>query len=277
MKQIAANIYVEDQYSRHPRFRGCNTSFVTTSEGVVMVDTPMRPTDAIKWRDTIAQKGKLRYTINTDHHPDHVTGNYFFPGTLVSHEMVRELLAAPPSGMVDDIRLRIKEMDPEGLHLLDENYHLTAPTVTFTDRLNLYVGDYTFELIHLPGHTPAHIGVYIPQEKIFFAGDNFTNSVQPSFANCLPLEWVESLNRIEAMDIDVVVPGHDEVCDKKKIQEFRLFIQNCIDMVRDAIEKGMSKEQAADTISFEGVYPSVLTGPEAQRMNVLRLYEMLSK
>ena len=276
MKQIAADVYVEDQFSKPPRFRGCNPSFVTTSEGIVMIDTPMRPTDAIKWRDNIAQKGQLRYIINTDHHPDHITGNYFFPGIVVSHELVREAVKAS-TGLVDNIRLRIKELDPEGLPLLDEHYQLRAPTITFTERLALYVGEYTFELIHLPGHTPAHIGIYIPQERIFFAGDNFTNSVQPSFADCLPLQWVESLKKIEAMDIDVVVPGHDEVCDKSKIREFRLFIQRCIDMVSEAIEQGVSKEQAADTISFEGYYPSVLTGPEVQRTNVLRLYEMLSK
>ena len=294
MKQFTANVSIEDQWSVPPRCRGSNWGFVTTSDGIVMIDSPMVPKTALEWRDKIARKGEVRYLINTHHHVDHITGNFFFPGAVVSSQGVKELFDAPLNkvagserleealkigqGTLGYIRLLVGEHDATSLPLMEKHhYQLKAPAITFTERLNLYVGGQTFELMHTPGHTEAHIGVYMPQAKVFFAGDNFTNTVQPSLAYCLPLEWVESRKKIEAMDIDVIVPGHDEVSDKKKIQEFRLFIQRCIDMVRDAIEKGMSKEQAADTISFEGFYPSVLTGPEAQRMNVLRLYEMLSK
>ncbi len=293
MRQITANVYAEDRFSLPPGYHGSNPGFVTTSEGIVMIDTPMWPTDAVKWRDDIAQRGEVRFIINTHHHIDHTTGNYFFPGTVVSHEVVKEMLAAPLAkiaaseraqeaakanlGQVDYIRLLIKELDPEGLPLLDEHYQLRGPTITFSERLTLYVGEHTFELIHLPGHTLGHIGVYIPQEKVFFAGDNFTSASQPSMANCSPLEWVESLKKIEAMDVDVVVPGHGKICGKREVREFTSFIQKCMDMVREAIKQGMSKEEAADRISFEELCPAVHPGPEMQRMNVLRLYEMLSK
>jgi len=293
MKQITANVYTEDEFSVPPGYRGSNPSFVTTSEGIVMIDTPMLPTDAVKWRDDIAKRGEVRFIINTHHHIDHTTGNYFFPGIVVSHQVVKEMLAAPLSkivaspeskkaaeaslGPVGFIRLMLKKLDPEGLHLLDEPYQVRPPTITFTEQLSLYVGGYTFECIHLSGHTLGHIGVYIPQEKVFFAGDNFTNASQPSLVQSLPLKWVESLKRIEAMDIDVVVPGHGKVCGKSEVREFRLFIQKCIGMVRKAIRQGMSKEEAADSISFEEFYPPVHHGSEMQRMNVSRLYEMLSE
>jgi len=292
MKQITANCYVEDRFSLPPRYRGCNPGFVTTSEGIVMLDTPMLPTDAVEWRDEIAKRGEVRYIINTHHHVDHITGNAFFPGTVVSHEEVKELFTAPIARVSASERIEeavkagldivgyihriIKEFDPEGLLLL-EGYQFKAPTITFSERLTLYVGEHTFELIHTPGHTSGHISVYIPQERVFFAGDNVTNEAQPSFAHSLPLEWVKSLKKIEAMDVDVVVSGHGKVCGKSEVREFRSFIEKCIDMVREAIKQGMSKEEAADRISFEEFYPPVHPGPEMQRMNVLRLYEMLSK
>ena len=298
MKQITANVYAEDQFSVPPRYRGSNPGFVLTSEGIVMIDTPMMPNDAIKWRDDIAQRGEVRYIINTHHHIDHTTGNFFFPGTVVSHEGIRESFYGPVKsvlslkriedalkagpGPIERIKLLVQEYDPDGLSLLD-NYQLRTPTVTFTDRLNLYVGEYTFELIHQAGHTPSHIGVYIPQERVFFAGDNFTNGTQPSLVYCLPLEWIESLKTIESMDIAVVVPGHGEICDKGEVTEFRLFIEECVDMVKDAITRGMSQEEAASKISFEDLYPKdhsalpVHPGAEQQRLNVLHLYEMLSK
>ena len=201
--------------------------------------------------------------------------------SVVGSDRLAEIVKSG-QGTLGAIRLLVKENAPEGLPLLD-NYQFKAPTITFLERLNLYVGEHTFELMHLPGHTESHIGVYIPQEKVFFAGDNFCHGTQPSLSHSLPLDWVKSLKKVEAMDIDVVVPGHGEIGNKRDVREFRLFIQECIDLVRDAIKQGMSKEQAADKISFEELYPrqqsgsAVHPGREQQRKNVLRLYEMLSK
>ena len=62
MEQIASNVYVETQ------IRGCNHGFVTTSEGVVMIDSPHKPSDALKLKAEIAKHGELRYIINTEPH-----------------------------------------------------------------------------------------------------------------------------------------------------------------------------------------------------------------
>ena len=51
MQKITDNVYVETGYN------GCNVSFVVTGEGVVMVDSPMVPAEAARWRDTIAGYG----------------------------------------------------------------------------------------------------------------------------------------------------------------------------------------------------------------------------
>ena len=262
-----------------------------------MIDTPMMPTDALKWRADIVQRGEICYIINTHHHIDHTAGNFFFPGTVVSHQGIRESFYGPiksvmnikrsedavkaGQGPIENIRLLVEEYDPQGLALLN-NYQLRAPTITFTGRMTLYVGQHTFELFHHPGHTSSHIGVYIPEERVFFAGDNFTNQTQPSLAYCLPHDWVDSLKKIEALAIDVVVPGHGESCDKSEVREFRLFIQQCIDTVQKALNQGMSKEEAVGKISFEKLYPkdqsnlAVHPGAEQQRRNVLQLYDALS-
>lgn len=299
MKQISPNVYVEDRFSvpPPPNNRGANFGLVTTSEGIVMIDPPFLPTDALKLEKEVAKKGEIRYIINTEQHVDHIAGNSFFPGTVVSHEYIKELFNGPIASVVGSerieevmkagldvigyYRLLVKERDPEGLSLL-RNYRLREPTITFSDRLYLYVGSHTFELIYQPGHTRAHIGVYIPQERIFFTGDNFAGGTQPSMAHCLPLEWVSTLEEIGKMDLDLVVPGHGKVGNRKQVQEFRKFLLRCIDIVNDAIKQGMSKEEAGEKISFEGVHPgdwsgqAVHPGSVMQRINVFRLYEMLS-
>ena len=94
MQEIANNIFVETG------FRGCNVGFIVTEEGVVMIDTPQLPVDAIKWRDEIAKHGEVRYLINTEPHGDHFSGNHFFEGAIVAHEGTKDMFT---STSIEDI------------------------------------------------------------------------------------------------------------------------------------------------------------------------------
>lgn len=151
MRQLTANVYVKDQLSVFPKFRGCTSGFVITSEGIVMIDSPMLPADAIRWRDEIAKRGQVRFIINTHHHLDHIGGNFFFPGSAIFHEGCREIYALPLTRELDSevpgeppkvvtldpaesYRLRVKELDPKGLPLLN-HYQLRGPEITFSEKL----------------------------------------------------------------------------------------------------------------------------------------------
>ena len=80
--------------------------------------------------------------------------------------------------------------------------------------------------------------------------------------------------------MDVIVPGHGEVCDKGYLKEQAAFIEEWIAAVRDAIKRGLSKEQAQAEISFLDRYPMgpgmEAMGPIVQQMNVARLYDLLT-
>ncbi|MEW5920847.1 MAG: MBL fold metallo-hydrolase [Bacillota bacterium] len=286
MERVAENVYVETGYA------GCNPGFVVTSKGVVMIDTPWLPRDVAGWREEIAKKGEVRYIINTEYHVDHISGNYYFPGIVVSHAGIRrkfhapvEELAAPDvkedavtccKGMRDYILYNFRKEDPESLPLV-ENYEIRPPEIAFTERLDLYVGEEVIELLWLPGHTPYQVGVYLPRQKILFTGDNVTNGLQPSQAHCCPLAWVNSMRKILNMDVEIVVPGHGEIGDKKMVEKISDFLQRCITDVNKAIAEGMSKEATAASLSFdyEGFAPTH-PGAKQQHGNVTHLYEMLS-
>ena len=60
IEKISQNVYAEIGV------RGCNHSFVVTSEGVVMIDTPQFPSDALKWDREIMKFGHVIYIINTE-------------------------------------------------------------------------------------------------------------------------------------------------------------------------------------------------------------------
>ena len=82
MQQLTSNVFAETQ------IRGCNHGFVTTSDGIVMIDSPHKPSDALKLKAEIAKRGQLRYIINTEP-GDHWTGNAFFDVPVIAHEGVR--------------------------------------------------------------------------------------------------------------------------------------------------------------------------------------------
>ncbi len=86
MNQVTENVFVETGY------RGCNPGFVKTSEGVVMIDTPQIPRDALAYREIVQKQGKVIYLINTEPHGDHYTGNFFFDAVCVAHQGTREAM-----------------------------------------------------------------------------------------------------------------------------------------------------------------------------------------
>jgi len=269
MNQVTKNVYVETGY------RGCNPGFVVTSEGVVMIDTPQIPRDALAYREIVLKYGKPVYLINTEPHGDHFTGNFFFDTAIcIAQQGTRDAIMKT---QLDALKERIKLMDP-GFEPQLGSYRIKLPTVTFSQSMRLYVGDHTFELIHLPGHTASETAVFIPEERAIFAGDNIFNRVQTFLHEALPKEWLKSLKTLKTFDADHYIPGHGEVCTKAYLKKQASFIKEWIAAIKEAIQKGWSLEEAQQRISFLARFPMgqglEAFGPELQKMNVARLYAL---
>jgi len=271
MIQVTKNVYVESD------LMVCNLGLVTTKEGIVMIDTPVRPTDAVKWRDEISKKGDLKYVINTEDHGDHCWHSWLFPGVLITSHETRERLAKVPAGEVIE---RIKALDPDGSPLM-EGFQLRLADITFTGSLDLYLGDHTFRLFHLPGHTTAGIGAYIPEERVVFATDIVFHQVKTWLQEANPDQWLESLNKLGEMDIDFIVPGHGDICKKDYLEKQAGIIRRWVEAIQSAIEEGLSEEEAVTNISQPDPYPkqpnTPSTEPELNRRIITHLYHLYSK
>ena len=162
-----------------------------------------------------------------------------------------------------------------------KGYRYRPPTITLSQRLTLYLGEHTFQLIHLPGHTPYQIAVYIPEERVVFTSDNVFHKVQAFLHQALPDEWLDSLKQLQELEADVLVPGHGSICDRSYLPEMSAFIQAWVDAVTAAVNQGMRLEEAQDKVSLLDRYPmqpgNEAMGEQVQRMNVARLYELLKK
>jgi len=270
MEKISDNVYVETG------FDGCNVGFVVTEGGVVMIDTPQIPSDAMDWREVIKKHGPVRYLINTEPHIDHFTGNTFFEGTIIGHEGTR---AAILTASLEQLRERMKEIAPESLSLL-EGYSFRPPDITLSERLTFYLGEHTFQLINMPGHTPFQTLVYIPEERVVFTSDNVIGQGHAFFPpGVLPYEWMDSLRRMQELKADTFVPGHGTICEPGYLTEMIAQIQDRLDTVKAAIDEGMSLEEAQEKVTFQDKYaePSGPTGISLmfQRISIATLYDLL--
>ncbi|MSQ14406.1 MAG: MBL fold metallo-hydrolase [Dehalococcoidia bacterium] len=241
MRRIGENIYTEIY------FWGCNPSFITTNDGVFMIDAPQQPIDALRWREVIATHGPVRYLVNTEPHGDHINGNAYFPGIEVIGQVgMKERYERAIPQMTGAERLEsMKQTDPDSIWLLNHpSYPPNPPTRLFTEELNVTLGDQTVHCIHHPGHTPPQTSVYLPKEQVVFTGDNVFCRVKTFIQEANPWEWLESLDKISALDVEVIVPGHGEPCDKSYLKEQAQIIQDWLGAVEDFIRRGLILEDA---------------------------------
>src|SRR5215510_6991042 len=171
MQQLTTNVHAETG------LRGANHGLVTTSDGIVMIDSPHKPSDALKLRAEI------------EPHGDHWTGNAFFDVPVIAHEGVRTRI------LETDLKehcARIATFGPEEPKLL-ENYRPNAPVVTFKNGMTLHVGNHTFEMIHMPGHTAYQAAVCIKEEGIVFTSDNIFHKVHTWLQEANPDLWLVAL------------------------------------------------------------------------------------
>jgi cyclase len=243
--------------------RGCNPSYVVTSEGTVIVDTPQMPSKAVAMRAEAESHGPIQYVINTEHHVDHIFGNYFFKGAgrVIHHQGLADnfMVSTPLLDPFDYAAEGTKMSDPEGAALMPtREVYFQDPNrakITFTGDVVLHVGDHTFNLIWTPGHTPGQIAVHVPEERVVFTGDTVFSEVQTWVMASDVDQWVEALNTISRLDVDKVVPGHGPVTDLKYLQTQKAVLLEWKSRVASAVAQGWSREETIERVHMRERYP----------------------
>ena len=272
MEQVSSSVYAETQ------IRGCNHGFVVTSEGVVMIDSPQKPSDALKLKDEIAKHGELIYIINTEPHGDHWTGNAYFDAPVIAHEGVRQRIL---DTNLEEHVARVAGMGPEESALL-ENYTPNAPVITFRNGMTLHVGGHTFQMIHMPGHTLYQAVILIKEEGVVFTSDNIFHKVQTYIQEANPDQWLRALESLRRLDEEIFIPGHGRRCDKSYLDEQGEYILEWKEYARNAVERGMTRDEAAENLTdLTDRYPMDVgqdgTSPRVMRMNAANLWDYWNK
>ncbi len=280
MEKVRDNIYVETE------FLGCNPSFVVTSKGIVMIDAPgQKPFEALEWKKEMAKHGDVVYILNTDHHIDHCVGNYFFDGDLILHEgTMKKLESGDRIKNCIDFEKMIGSPAAFLVEIMERGYYIIKkPKLTYRDRMTLYLGEESFELIPIRGHTEYETVVYLPGKKVLFAGDNVCTCGIPNMSESCPFEWLEALEGMERMDIEVLVPGHGRIGDKNSIRQFKSELSGLVDRIKEGMDRGLGREDIVQEVKYVDnvhvAYPPAFSERFSNHIknSVRRIYDALAQ
>jgi glyoxylase-like metal-dependent hydrolase (beta-lactamase superfamily II) len=255
------------------------TVYLVTPEGIILAD-PLSTDFAMWLKAELASRHGLpvRYVLYSHHHFDHASGAHVFDdtATLVGHKnfpeaRTRSIEEWPVQVILNDVNANggLDRAEATGLALarfdildIDRDDFLTSaeihaqvrlPELRYEDRMSITLGGKTVELVH-PGsnHTDDSSVLVFPEESVIY-GVDFVNvgRLAIAFPGTGTLEgWVESIKNVEALDFDILTPGHSDVGTKADFTAYREYFEDLSVAISDAVEKGMSLE---DLIASEAL------------------------
>ena len=146
---------------------------------------------------------------------------------------------------------RYGDMDPDLFSILKEG-----------DTID--VGGFQFECVDTKGHSKGHMCLYEPSKKILVAGDHILNDITPNISlfsyEDNPLkDYLNSLDKVYELDIELVLPGHgDFIRDcKKRVRILKNHHQTRANEVLSILKKGSGDAfQIASQMSWDMTYDS---------------------
>lgn len=257
-----------------------NAWAVASDGGVVMFDTGIGGKGKLRQLDlALAQAGfgvdDVRLVVCTHSHTDH----YGLGGAIVERagcelwmhpnwEHVRLLADDPQAALEQRLevarqsgvspaaleRYRAARGDSEtGIDVLKEPDRDLVPGIEVETDLG------NWQVIETPGHAPSHVVLHQPERRLLISGDHLLGRTVLFFDyghSPDPVgEFRASLDRVEPLDVDLVLPGHGRTFrdPEAKIAESRRQVDELLEKVRGAL--GNAEERTAFDIVAEIIGP----------------------
>jgi glyoxylase-like metal-dependent hydrolase (beta-lactamase superfamily II) len=222
--QIAGQVY---------RFRNQNhySVFVVTPAGIIATD-PINA-DTAQWLKTELQRRfnrLVKYLLYSHDHADHIAGGEVFAdtATVVAHENTKATI-------------------------IGERRPTAVPQITFSDQMTIELGGTVLELSYVGrNHSDNSIVMRFPKERVLFSVD-FIPVESVAFRD-LPdayiEDWIDSLQRLELMDFDILAPGHGPLGQKEHVYMFREYMQDLHGAVLQYAREGKFLEEMKTLIKL---------------------------
>lgn len=253
-----------------------NAGFVVTPQGVVVVDALGSPELARELLREIAKvtPRKVTHVVVTHFHADHVYGLQVFEeagATILAHRGALEYIHS------DTAASRLKASREELFPWVDEKTRLTPASRWIEGPEVLTLGGVEFQIRPVgPAHTPEDLVVYLPSERVLFAGDLVFRGRVPFVGQANSRQWIQSLDTLLAFNAQVVIPGHGPLstsgqADMKLTRDYLSYLRQTMGKAASELEPFDQAYAAADWSRFE----SLPLFRVANRMNAYNTYLLM--
>ncbi len=217
-----------------------NTGFIIGERAVLVVDARATPTLA---RETVAAIRQLtdkpiEYLVLTHYHAVRVLGASGIGARhIIAHRGTSDLVRERGQADFESEARRFPRLFID----IESIPGLTHPDMVYDDALTLDLGDREVELRWLGrAHTEGDTAVWLPKERVLFAGDLVEASAAPYCGDAYILDWPATLANVRALGAETVVPGRGPAVRGeavgKAIEETQTYLTILRDTVRTAVE-----------------------------------------
>jgi len=243
-----------------------NAGLVTDAGASLLVDTLF---DLTLTREMLAEMrratpaaARIGTLVNTHANGDHCYGNVLVrDAEIIASQATAEEMAEVPPAVMQSLIENAAQLGPAGAFFRRvfgafdfRGIEPVLPTRTFERELTLTVGSKRVELLEVgPAHTRGDVIVHSPEDRIVFTGDILFIEGTPIVWEGPIANWIRACQRIEAMDVDVVVPGHGPITDRGGARRVREYLSFVRDAARERFDAGLPAREAARDIEL-GAY-----------------------
>ena len=245
-----------------------NAGLVTDGEASLLVDTlfDLRLTEAmlVAMRDASSAAREIDTVVNTHANGDHCYGNALVAdATIVASRASAEEMDEVPPAVIAQLLENADQLGPAGRFFQQvfgnfefAGIELVKPNRTFDGEIAMRVGDKEVRVFEVgPAHTRGDVLVHSVADRVVFTGDILFIDGTPIMWAGPGDNWIRACERIEAMDVDVVVPGHGPIVGPEGAAAVREYLTYIRDEARIRFDAGWAAADAARDIAL-GDYAS---------------------
>jgi glyoxylase-like metal-dependent hydrolase (beta-lactamase superfamily II) len=214
--------------------------------------------------------------IVTHYHADHVYGLQVFKALgarILAHRAALGYLNS------DTAQLRLQASRQELAPWIDANTALVEADEWLDTERELKIGEVQLQVKHVgPSHTPEDLVVYLPQQRLLFAGDLVFRARIPFVGRADSRRWIAALDGLLALDARVIVPGHGPVSesareDMQLTRDYLGYLRSTMGRAAKNMDPFEEAYTATDWSRFEALPLFRL----ANRMNAYNTYLLLEQ
>jgi glyoxylase-like metal-dependent hydrolase (beta-lactamase superfamily II) len=255
-----------------------NAGFIVTPAGVVVIDALGSPQLAKELLDAIARvtPQPVTHVIVTHFHADHVYGLQEFRRRgvrILAHRAALEYLNS------DTAASRLQASRAELAPWIDADTRLVTPDQWLDGATELVLGGMRIQVQPVgPAHTPEDLVVFLPGERVLFAGDMVFRGRVPFVGQADSRQWIVALNLLLKLDPAVVVPGHGALStsardDLQLTRDYLAFLRESMGVAAREMEPFEEAYGRTDWSRFEHL-PLFRA---ANRMNAYNTYLLMER